>query len=255
MRKTRTGLIAALDIGSTKVCCLIAQSVGDGAIRIVGVGHHASKGLRGGAVIDMDAAQSTILTAISAAEELAGERIREVMVNVSGGGLASQTYSVEAPVSGREITEADLRSVLSQGNGIEQPEDRELLHCIPVGYKIDATRGIRDPRGMYADMLGVDVHIVSARTAALRNVATCVQRCHLDIEATVAAPTPRDSPVWWRMRSISASPLWTWAAALPPSVSSMTVSWFTRTPFQWAANMSQAILPAAFRRLWPMPSE
>ena len=188
MRKTRTGLIAALDIGSTKVCCLIAHSVGDGAIRIVGVGHHASKGLRGGAVIDMDAAQSTILTAISAAEELAGERIREVIVNVSGGGLASQTYSVEAPVSGREISESDLRNVLNQGNGIEQPEDREMLHCIPVGYKIDATRGIRDPRGMYADMLGVDMHIVTARTAALRNVATCVERCHLDIEATVAAP-------------------------------------------------------------------
>jgi cell division protein FtsA len=188
VRKTRTGLIAALDIGSTKVCCLIAHSVGDGAIRIVGVGHHASKGLRGGAVIDMDAAQSTILTAISAAEELAGERIREVIVNVSGGGLASQTYSVEAPVSGREISESDLRNVLNQGNGIEQPEDREMLHCIPVGYKIDATRGIRDPRGMYADMLGVDMHIVTARTAALRNVATCVERCHLDIEATVAAP-------------------------------------------------------------------
>ena len=188
MRKTRTGLIAALDIGSTKVCCLIAHSIGDGAIRIVGVGHHASKGLRGGAVIDMDAAQSTILTAVSAAEELAGERIREVIVNVSGGGLASQTYSVEAPVSGREISESDLRNVLDQGNGITQPGDREILHCIPVGYKIDATRGIRDPRGMYADMLGVDMHLVTARTAALRNMATCVERCHLDIEATVAAP-------------------------------------------------------------------
>jgi len=186
--KVRTGLIAALDIGTSKVCCLIAHAHGDGAIRIVGIGHHASRGLRGGAVIDMDAAQNTILTAISAAEELAGDRIRDVIINVSGGNLASQTYSVETPVSGREINDSDLRQVLALGKAVEMPADRNLLHCIPTGYKIDATRGIRDPRGMYADMLGVDMHIVSARTAALRNVATCVERCHLDIETIVAAP-------------------------------------------------------------------
>lgn len=188
MARTRTGIVAALDIGTTKVCCLIAHAHGDGAIRIVGIGHHASKGIRGGAVIDMDAAQNTILTAISAAEELAGDQIRDVIINVSGGNLCSQTYSVETPVLGGEITESDLHHVLLQGKSAEQPTDRELLHCIPVGYKIDATKGIRDPRGMYAEMLGVDMHIVTARTGALRNVTTCVQRCHLDIEAVVAAP-------------------------------------------------------------------
>ena len=102
--------------------------------------------------------------------------------------ITSRTYSVETPISGPEISDADLRNVLSQGNGIEQPSDRELLHCIPVGYRIDSTRGIRDPRGMFADMLGVDMHLVTARTATLRNLATSVERCHLDIEAAVAAP-------------------------------------------------------------------
>ena len=139
MARTRTGIVAALDIGTTKVCCLIAHAHGDGAIRIVGIGHHASKGIRGGAVIDMDAAQNTILTAISAAEELAGDQIRDVIINVSGGNLCSQTYSVETPVLGGEITESDLHNVLLQGKSAEQPTDRELLHCIPVGYKIDAT--------------------------------------------------------------------------------------------------------------------
>ncbi len=188
MGKTRTGLIAALDIGTTKVCCLIAHAHGDGAIRIVGIGHHASRGMRGGAVIDMDAAQNSILMAITAAEELAGDRIRNVLVNVSGGDLASQTYTTESPIAGREVTESDLRHVLAQGNRIEFPPDRDMLHCIPVGYRIDSTRGIRDPRGMFADSLGVDMHIVTARTATLRNITTCVQRCHLDVEAAVAAP-------------------------------------------------------------------
>ena len=122
--KSRTGLIAALDIGTTKVCCLIAHALGDGAIRIVGIGHHASRGLRGGTVIDMDAAQNTILTAISAAEELAGDRIRDVIINVSGGDLASQSCSVETPVSGREINDSDMRQVLALGRAVEQPDDR-----------------------------------------------------------------------------------------------------------------------------------
>lgn len=188
MSKPKTGLIAALDIGSTKICCLIAQSAADGSIRVIGVGHHAAEGMRGGAVIDMDAAQTTILTAVTAAEELAGDRIREVFVNVSGGNLGSETYGVEIAISGREIADSDMRRALAQGNSIEQAPDRELLHCIPVGFSIDSTRGIRDPRGMFADTLGIDMHFVTARTATLRNLANCIERCHLDIEAAVAGP-------------------------------------------------------------------
>ena len=114
MNKARTGLIAALDIGSSKICCLLAHPQNDGGIRVVGIGHHASKGVRGGAVIDMDSAQNATLTAVSAAEELAGERIREVVVNVSGGNVSSETYKVEIPISGREINETDMRRALAQ---------------------------------------------------------------------------------------------------------------------------------------------
>jgi cell division protein FtsA len=186
--KTRTGLIAALDVGSTKICCLLAHAQGDEPIRIVGVGHHAARGIRGGAVIDMDAAQTTILTAVSAAEERCGERIERVIVNISGGNLSSRTYAVEVPIAGREITDSDLHRAMSQAGSIEMEPDREMLHCIPVGYSIDSTSRIQDPRGMFAERMSVNMHLVTARSATVRNLASCIQRCHLDIEAAVAAP-------------------------------------------------------------------
>jgi len=186
--KTRTGLIAALDVGSAKVCCLIAHALTDGAIRVVGVGHHASEGVRAGAIIDMNAAEGVILKAVTAAEELAGERIREVTINVSGGNLESRTHSAEAGIAGREISAADINRIIAQASAGERPADRELLHCLPVGYTVDTTRGVRDPRGMFADSLSASVHMITARAATLRNLGTCVQRCHLDIESAVAAP-------------------------------------------------------------------
>lgn len=188
MSKSRTGLIAALDVGSTKICCLLAHANGSEGIRIVGVGHHAARGVRGGAVIDMDAAQNAILTAVSAAEERCGERLERVVVNVSGGNLSSQTYSVDLPIAGREINDSDMQRALGQASAIELDPDRDMLHCIPVGYSIDTTKGIHDPRGMFAERMSVNMHVVTARSATIRNLANCIQRCHLDIEAAVAAP-------------------------------------------------------------------
>ncbi len=186
--KTRTGLVAALDVGSSKICCLIAQAHNNGAIRIAGVGHHASLGIKSGAIIDMAAAQNSILTAVSAAEEMAGERIQEVILSVAGGSLASQNYSAKCSVSGKEISENEIRRLLARAGEIDQPIDRELLHCFPVGYIVDGTRGVRDPRGMFAEELTANMHLVTARAAGLRNLASCIERCHLDIECAVAAP-------------------------------------------------------------------
>jgi cell division protein FtsA len=181
-------MIAALDVGSSKVCCLIAHVHGDGAIRVVGIGHHASKGVKSGVIVELESARHSILTAVSAAEQLAGERIRDVIVNVSGGKLASHSFAVEVPLAGREVGETDLRRALTQVNGYEQSPDRELLHCIPVSYRLDATRGIRDPRGLYGEKLGIDLHLITARAGTMRNLGTCVEHCHLDVEAAVAAP-------------------------------------------------------------------
>jgi cell division protein FtsA len=111
-----------------------------------------------------------------------------VVVNLSGGYPASQTVGVEVAIAGHEVGDADLRRVLEHGRAIDVGPDRQVVHSIPVGYTIDGNRGIRDPRGMYGDRLGVTMHIVTAAAGAARNIATCVNRCHLEVSALVVSP-------------------------------------------------------------------
>lgn len=111
--KVRNGLIAALDIGTTKVCCLIARPAENGSpFRVVGIGHHASQGVRSGALVDLDGAEATIRTTVEAAERMAGDNIRGVVVNVSTGAPRSRMTAYEVSVAGHEIGDADLRRIL-----------------------------------------------------------------------------------------------------------------------------------------------
>jgi cell division protein FtsA len=180
-------LIAAIDIGTTKVCCFIAKNEEKGP-RILGIGHQVSRGVRGGQVVDLEAVATSILKAAHAAEQMAGETISEVVVNLSGGFPASRIVPVEIQVGGREVTDADMKKVLSQGHAYREPVDRQIVHSIPVGFSIDGSRGIRDPRGMAGDRLGINMHVVSAATSAIRNVMAALGRCHLEIDGVVVSP-------------------------------------------------------------------
>ncbi|MDA8230509.1 MAG: cell division protein FtsA [Magnetospirillum sp.] len=185
---TRSGLIAALDVGSTKVCCFIASVQDDGTVRIAGIGHQLARGVRAGTVVDMEGAEHSIRAAVEAAEEMAGGRIKAVVVNVSGGQPASGNVKVEVAMNGHAVNEADLRRMLEHGRAHHESPDRDLLHAIPVDYTIDGNEGIRDPCGMYGDRLGVAIHMVAAGIGPVRNLTTVVNRCHLDIEARVVSP-------------------------------------------------------------------
>jgi cell division protein FtsA len=183
----RGGLIAGLDVGTTKICCFIARAADEARPQIIGIGHQISHGVKGGTIIDMEAAEHAILATVHAAEQMAGETIREVLVNVSGGYPASQTFGVEVAIAGHEVGDGDLRRALDHGGSLDDVE-RRLIHSIPVGYTIDGNRGIRDPRGMYGERLGVDMHLITAASGPLRNLQTCIERCHLDTQALVVSP-------------------------------------------------------------------
>jgi len=195
MRKSlsKSGMIAALDIGSTKTVCFIAREDADGIPRVVGIGQQESRGVRSGTIIGMEAAEHSILSAVHAAEQMAGATIERVVTNLSGGYPASSSIGVEIAINDHEVCEEDLRRALDQGHQIQilraQGENgRQMVHTIPVGYSIDGNRGIRDPRGMYGEHLGVDMHIVTAASSAIRNITTCIQRCHLDTAGFVVSP-------------------------------------------------------------------
>jgi cell division protein FtsA len=181
------GTIGVVDIGTTKMCCFIARN-NDNEPQILGIGHQVSRGVKGGVVVDIETASHSILAAVHAAEQMAGETLSEIVVNLSGGFNPSRLIKSEINVNGREITDSDMHRVLEHGHVLKEPADREVIHSIPVGFSIDQSRGIRDPRGMFGQRLGVNMHVVTAQSAAVRNLATCIGRSHLEIGALVVSP-------------------------------------------------------------------
>ncbi len=184
----KNGLIAALDVGSNKVCCFIAGTNADASIAVEGIGHQLSKGIKGGAVVDIESVESSIRAAVDAAERMAGETINQVYLNISNGTPRSEVIRVEVRISGHQVTEDDVVHALDEARRKIELTDRVIVHTVPIGYAIDGTRGIRDPRGMYADHLSVDIHIVTTSAGPLRNLYHCLDRCHLGIAGTVLSP-------------------------------------------------------------------
>ncbi len=182
------GVISALDIGSSKICCLIASAEDPAAIKVIGFGHTSSQGVRAGTIVNMEDAEAAIANAVHAAEQMAGVTAHDVFVNVSGGRPTSLTLGVEVAILDQEVSDVDLRRALAQGRAQHRIPENEVIHAIPVSYSLDGNRGIRDPRGMFGDRLGVQLHVVTAGSGPLRNLATCVARCHLDIEGSAVSP-------------------------------------------------------------------
>ena len=178
---------AALDVGTTKVACFIAQ-MGEGELHITGSGHHRARGMRNGQVTNLDEVEASVRAAVDAAEGMANSRIDKVFVNVSCGAPQSTRVDVELAVAGHQIRDTDVRRVLEHGSAQYDPIERELIHCIPTGYSIDGGNGIIDPRGMYGGKLGVNIHLVTAAVGPSRNLSSVIERCDLDMEDRVVSP-------------------------------------------------------------------
>ena len=183
----RDGVIAALDIGSTKICCFIAEIDDAARIRVTGMSHQASAGVRGGVIVDLVAAERAISAAVHAAEQLAGATVRDVVVNISGPHLMSHSVLREMHIGGGAIRDGDVRRLLQDGRTSVPLDDRIMLHAIPVGYAVDGAAGVRDPRGMYGHALGVRMHMVTASRPVVQNLNAVITRCHLHMGDIVAS--------------------------------------------------------------------
>lgn len=187
--KPKGSVIAALDIGSSKIACFIARIIDEeGNYEVLGIGHQASAGMLKGTVTDLAAAEGAIRQTVHAAENMAAEvmkgyPLREVIINVPGVHVKSYNFSVGVDIAGHEISDNDIRRALrkAQENAVEG--DYELVHSIPSSYSIDGHAGIKEPRGMVGQHVEVGIHLVTADMGALRNMATCIERSHLDIAA------------------------------------------------------------------------
>jgi cell division protein FtsA len=186
----RGAVMAALDIGASKVTCMIARRADstDGEPRVAGCGAQASKGVRSGAVVDLEALERSIRLAVEQAERAADVRINDVVLGVAGPDLRSDVVRAKVSLGGREVTPQHVREARMAALESFKPSGREVLHSAPLGFAVDGTAGIKDPRGMFADTLTASFLVVSAPTAGLRNVVQCVARAHLNPTAILAAP-------------------------------------------------------------------
>lgn len=197
-RKTppKTGFLAALDIGATKVCCAIARLNENVPVdeknpvdfRIIGVGYQHSRGMRGSHIIDIESLEDSILNALHTAEQQAMRNVSSVYVNLPAGITKSHIIRNTLELSNTPANESHLKRLLTLGRGHSFGNDRQLIHLIPLSYELDGVRGIRDPRGMLGQKLTAILHVMTAPQGLINNLMACIGRCHLDIKAFVSSP-------------------------------------------------------------------
>jgi len=189
MAAPRIGRVfGAVNVGSFRISAMIMGTSETGELVVLGSGHRASQGVRRGFVTDMAAATYAIRDAVERAEKNAGTNISSVWIGCAGAGLSSRTSKVEIDIGGRRIEEEDIEHLLVEAGDNVQPDGRMVLHAQPAHYTLDGVNGVANPKGLHAEQLGVDIHVMLADGAPVRNLIEAVQNAHLDVESVVAAP-------------------------------------------------------------------
>ncbi len=155
---------------------------------MLGFGCHKGRGVRGGGIVDLDAAERAVRASVGQAEDMADTRLRAVLVNLSCGQPESRLFNVQWPVAGRAVDEADVKRVVHEGRARAAVDGRDIIHALPLSFSVDHTQGIGDPRGLFCETLTARLHIVDAASTALRSLAACIARCDLDLGELVSAP-------------------------------------------------------------------
>jgi len=181
-------LIAALDIGSSKVSALIVTRDADGRLRVLGTGQRESRGVKRGYVTDMEASEVAVREAVEIAERISGVTIDDVWASFAAGGLVSDIANVEVELGGHQVEQSDIDELLSAGRSAIDRNGQVVLHAHPALYTLDGVEGVSHPIGLHADRLGVDIHVVAADPAPLRNIDYVIRSAHLGVKAIIASP-------------------------------------------------------------------
>jgi len=198
MPHNRAATVACLDIGTSKVACMIARLKPSApsdvlrgrthAVELIGYSQIQARGMKAGAVIDLAECEQAVRQAVALAERMAKVRVESVLLSVSGGRLQGQLVEAAADLRGGAVAVADVNRVTSTGMRHATGQGRTVLHALPVSYTLDGVKGVRDPRGMVARQFGVDMNVVTCDATVARNLMLVVERCHLNVEAMAASP-------------------------------------------------------------------
>ncbi|MCJ2185531.1 cell division protein FtsA [Novosphingobium beihaiensis] len=183
-----TRVFGAVNIGSFRISAIVAGINEMGDMVVLGSGHRASQGIKRGYVTDIAAATYAVRDAIDRAEKMADTAVQKVWIGCSGAGLASRIDQFDAEIGGRRIEQEDIDQLLISAREVIRPDGRMVLHAQPAQYRLDGAHGVANPKGLHAERLGVDIHVMLADGAPIRNLTEAVQSAHLEVEAVVASP-------------------------------------------------------------------
>lgn len=181
-------IIVGIDIGTTKICTLVAKIEGQGQLRILGVGIEPSEGMRKGVVVDLAAASKSVARSIDKAERSAGLEVNSALVSLAGSNVSSVNSRGVVGVTGRVIDQQDVARAVDAARAVAIPHNREVIHVIQRGFDIDGQSGIRAPIGMHGYRLEVECHIITASAASVENLRQCVASAGVDVSQFVLNP-------------------------------------------------------------------
>jgi len=185
---TRSKIISAIDVGSTKIAVLIGQKNEESSkINIIGAASIPSLGIRKGQIVDIEQASETIIKAVEAAERMAGLSVAKILVSVGGAHIASQnSHGVVAVAEPEgEIVDEDIKRAIEAARAISLPSSREILHVIPRTFTVDSQQGVADPVGMSGVRLEVETHIITGSTTAIKNLTKCIAEVGATVDSLV----------------------------------------------------------------------
>ncbi|MFT6346895.1 MAG: cell division protein FtsA [Myxococcota bacterium] len=178
--KNKGKIVACLDIGTTKLVCLIAE-VDNKNIKILGYGYRESKGILASAISDMRLAQKSITNVVCDAERMAGFNIDQLVVGLSGAETLSQKKIVKSKIAGEMVKNSDITNLANSVRFAYKKNNREIIHLLPLQYRIDDSNPVQNPRYMTGKFLSSRFHIVSSSSTTVRNIANCLNRCQLSV--------------------------------------------------------------------------
>lgn len=178
-------MIVGLDIGTSKVVAIVGEVDVDGSIEIVGIGSHASKGMKKGVVVNIESTVQSIQRAVEEAELMAGCQIHSVYAGIAGSHIRSMNSHGIVAIRDREVQRADLDRVIDAAQAVAIPADQKILHILPQEYVIDDQEGIKEPLGMSGVRLEAKVHLVTCAVNAYQNIEKCIRRCGLEVEEII----------------------------------------------------------------------
>jgi cell division protein FtsA len=187
---SKKGILTAIDVGTTKVCTIIANIEGSGNIRIIGVGIAPSTGMHKGLVTNMNEAAKSVQASVRKAELMSGHKIESAYIGVTGRHITSVNNrgAVSIANSDRVVRPDDLKRLMKSAQNVKVPAERKLLHIIPRGFALDGQPGVKNPVGMHGQRLDVETHIITTAIASVQNVMKAVRTIGIDVDDLVLEP-------------------------------------------------------------------